>query len=131
MLGLVLAYLVSRSWTHLKYAWYVLRHLCLPRRQDFRKDAYVVYADADFELACLKLPQCLEPYGVRLLLRDREDMPGSVLAENIVLNIEHSWKVDVSDSMVSLHVIQPEVLRLTVVQSAAGRCLCMSYSQTV
>ena len=93
MLGLVIAYPVTRSWSHLRYAWYVLRRLRLPRRHDYRKDAYVVYADADWELACLNLPRCLEPHGVRLLLKDREDLPGSLLAENIVNNIEKSWKV--------------------------------------
>ena len=93
MLGLVTAYLITRSWTHLRYAWHVLRHLRLPRRHDFERDAYVVYADDDLELACRKLPQCLEPFGVRLLLSEKEDMPGTPRTANIVRNIEKSWKV--------------------------------------
>ncbi|KAK7108677.1 toll-like receptor 6 [Littorina saxatilis] len=93
MLTLVTVYLVSRSWTHIKYAWYAWRHLILPRRHDFRKDAYVVYAEGDTEFVFNKLGPCLERFGVRLLLRHIEDLPGSIIAENIVKNTEDSWKV--------------------------------------
>ncbi|XP_070205922.1 toll-like receptor 4 [Littorina saxatilis] len=93
LLGLLLVYLCFRSWTHVRYFWNVVRRLRLPRRQDFGKDVYMVYADQDTELACLDLPRCLRPYGVRLLLRSLEDAVGSVKAENIVTNIENSWKV--------------------------------------
>ncbi|KAK7481397.1 hypothetical protein BaRGS_00027353 [Batillaria attramentaria] len=94
MLALVIVYVMSRSWTHLRYAWKVMKRLCLPRREHFRRDAYVGYADADWEFACLMLPACLEErHGVRLLLRDREELPGSIRAENIVEHIDDSWKV--------------------------------------
>ncbi|KAK7481411.1 hypothetical protein BaRGS_00027367 [Batillaria attramentaria] len=94
MLALVIVYVMSRSWTHLRYAWKVMKRLRLPHREHFRRDAYVGYADADWEFACLMLPACLEErHGVRLLLRDREERPGSIRAENIVEHIDDSWKV--------------------------------------
>nr|KAG5695318.1 hypothetical protein BaRGS_006542 [Batillaria attramentaria] len=94
MLALVIVYVVSRSWTHLRYVWKVMKRLRLPRREHFRRDAYVGYADADVEFACLTLPTCLEErHGVRLLLREREELPGSVRAESIVEHIDDSWKV--------------------------------------
>ncbi|KAK7481408.1 hypothetical protein BaRGS_00027364 [Batillaria attramentaria] len=94
MLALVIVYVVSRSWTHLRYAWKVMKRLRLPRREHFRRDAYVGYADADWEFACLMLPACLEErHGVSLLLRDREELPGSIRAESIVEHIDDSWKV--------------------------------------
>nr|KAG5712293.1 hypothetical protein BaRGS_023872 [Batillaria attramentaria] len=94
MLALVIAYVVSRSWTHLRYMWKVMKRLRLPRREHFRRDAYVGYADADWRLACLTLPGCLqERHGVRLLLRDFEELPGSIRAESIIEHIDDSWKV--------------------------------------
>nr|KAG5695323.1 hypothetical protein BaRGS_006547 [Batillaria attramentaria] len=70
-----------------------MKRLRLPHREHFRRDAYVGYADADWEFACLMLPACLEErHGVRLLLRDREERPGSIRAENIVEHIDDSWK---------------------------------------
>ena len=71
-----------------------MRHLRLPKRHQFRRDVYVGYADADWRLACVTLPRCLQQrHGVRLLLRDREELPGSVRAETIVDHIDDSWKV--------------------------------------
>ncbi|KAK7497244.1 hypothetical protein BaRGS_00011538, partial [Batillaria attramentaria] len=94
LLLLVIVYVLSRSWTHIRYVWKVMCRLRLPRREEFRKDVYVGYADADWELACLRLPACLEErHGVRLLLRDFEEVPGSIRAENIVTHIDDSWKV--------------------------------------
>nr|KAG5699449.1 hypothetical protein BaRGS_016295 [Batillaria attramentaria] len=94
LLVLVIVYVVSRSWTHLRYLWKVMKRLRLPRREHFRWDAYVGYAHADREFACLMLPACLEErHGVRLLLRDREELPGSIRAESIVEHIDESWKV--------------------------------------
>ncbi|KAK7501699.1 hypothetical protein BaRGS_00007130 [Batillaria attramentaria] len=94
LLALVIVYVVSRSWTHLRYVWKVMQRLRLPRRENFRRDAYVGYADADWEFACVTLPACLqERHGVRLLLRDFEEVPGSIRAENIVQHIDDSWKV--------------------------------------
>nr|KAG5704423.1 hypothetical protein BaRGS_024278 [Batillaria attramentaria] len=94
LLVLVIVYVVSRSWTHLHYVWKVMKRLRLPRREHFRRDAYVGYADADWEFACVTLPACLEDrHGVRLLLRDREELPGSIRAENILQHIDDSWKV--------------------------------------
>ncbi|KAK7481393.1 hypothetical protein BaRGS_00027349 [Batillaria attramentaria] len=94
MLALVIVYVVSRSWTHLRYAWKVMKRLRLPHREHFRRDAYVGYADADWVFACLMLPACLEErHGVSLLLRDREELPGSIRAESIVEHIDDSWKV--------------------------------------
>nr|KAG5689581.1 hypothetical protein BaRGS_021102 [Batillaria attramentaria] len=94
LLVLVIVYVVSRSWTHLRYVWKVMKRLRLPRREHFRRDAYVGYADADWEFACMTLPACLEErHGVRLLLRDREELPGSIRAESILQHIDDSWKV--------------------------------------
>nr|KAG5709965.1 hypothetical protein BaRGS_030007 [Batillaria attramentaria] len=94
LLALVIVYVVSRSWTHLRYVWKVMQQLRLPQRENFRRDAYVGYADADWEFACVTLPACLqERHGVRLLLRDFEEVPGSIRAENIVQHIDDSWKV--------------------------------------
>ena len=73
-----------------------MRRFRLPRRHHFRRDAYVVYADVhnDVMFACVSLYECLQQqYGVRLLLRDREELPGSVRAESIVQHIDDSWKV--------------------------------------
>ena len=67
-------------------------------RQDFRKDAYVGYADADVDLA-LEADLCLERLrGVRLLLRYKEELPGSIRAENVVEHIDESWKVNAGAS---------------------------------
>ena len=55
-----------------------------------------MYADVhnDVMFACVSLYECLQQqYGVRLLLRDREELPGSVRAESIVQHIDDSWKV--------------------------------------
>ncbi|KAK7481749.1 hypothetical protein BaRGS_00026997 [Batillaria attramentaria] len=94
ILGIVIVYLVAGSWTHIKYALNVLRRLRLPKRDEFRKDAYVGYSDNDWRLACLVLFESLqERRGVRLLLRDQEELPGSVRAENIIEHIDESWKV--------------------------------------
>ncbi|KAK7473690.1 hypothetical protein BaRGS_00035087 [Batillaria attramentaria] len=94
LLVLVIVYVVSRSWTHLRYVWKVMKRLRLPRREHFRRDAYVGYADADWEFACMTLTTCLEErHGVRLLLRDREELPGSIRAESILEHIDDSWKV--------------------------------------
>nr|KAG5706840.1 hypothetical protein BaRGS_004175 [Batillaria attramentaria] len=102
LLLLVIVYVLSRSWTHIRYVWKVMCRLRLPRREEFRKDVYVGYADADWELACLRLPACLEErHGVRLLLRDFEEVPGSIRAENIVTHIDDSWKAQrsITDTM--------------------------------
>nr|KAG5712276.1 hypothetical protein BaRGS_023855 [Batillaria attramentaria] len=94
LLVLVIVYVVSRSWTHLRYVWKVMKRLQLPLREHFLWDAYAGYADADLEFACLTLPACLEErHSVRLLLRDREELPGSIRAESIVEHIDNSWKV--------------------------------------
>ena len=95
LLGLVTTYLVMRHWTHLRYVWYVLQRLRLPRRHDFRKDAYVVYADTDKEMARVTLPGCLEPHGVRLLLGHRHAGPAWAVAQNILQDMQDSWKVGV------------------------------------
>ncbi|XP_076445079.1 toll-like receptor 4 [Babylonia areolata] len=93
ILSLLTAYMISRRWTYLKYAWNVLRRLRMPTRLDFRKDVYIAYADADAELACVHVPQCLQGRGVRVLLKHQEELVGSVMADNIVQFIEDSWKV--------------------------------------
>ncbi|KAK7097190.1 toll-like receptor 3 [Littorina saxatilis] len=96
ILSIVVVFVTARSWTQLCYAWKAVRRHRLPRRQHFRRDAYVVYSDAerDVILACVTLREVLEEqYSVRLLLRDRDDLPGSVRAENIVQHIDNSWKV--------------------------------------
>ncbi|KAK7095463.1 toll-like receptor 3 isoform X1 [Littorina saxatilis] len=96
ILSIVVVFVTARSWTQLCYAWKAVRRHRLPRRHNFRRDAYVVYSDVerDVILACVKLREVLEEiYSVRLLLPDREDLPGSVKAETIVQHIDHSWKV--------------------------------------
>ena len=71
-----------------------MRHLRLPQRRHFRKDVYVGYADADWRLACVTLLRCLQQrHGIRLLLRDRDELPGTVRAENVIDHIDDSWKV--------------------------------------
>ncbi|XP_076441085.1 toll-like receptor 4 [Babylonia areolata] len=97
ILGLIITFLVSRSWTQLHYTWRAIRNLRLQpfRRQHFRRDAYVVYADVDDDvnLACVTLRQNLEEqHDVHLLLRNRDEVGGHV-AENIVDHIDNSWKV--------------------------------------
>ena len=59
MLALVVTLALSKNWTRVCYAIKVLKELRLPIRSRFRKDVYVGYADADWELACLTLPACL------------------------------------------------------------------------
>ncbi|KAK7110920.1 hypothetical protein V1264_014715 [Littorina saxatilis] len=94
ILSIVVAFVTVRSWTQVCYAWKAIRRHRLPRRHHFRCDAYVVYSDAECDVACVTLRECLEEqYGVRLLLRDREELPGSVRAESIVQHIDDSWKV--------------------------------------
>ncbi|XP_076445602.1 uncharacterized protein LOC143283303 [Babylonia areolata] len=93
IVGLLIAYTVSRHWTHLRHACKVLRRLREPKRQDFRKDVYIAYADDDAELACVHLPRCLQGHGLRVLLRQQEEQPGIARVESIVQFIEDSWKV--------------------------------------
>ncbi|KAL8560196.1 hypothetical protein ACOMHN_021690 [Nucella lapillus] len=93
MLSLLTVFMISRSWTHLKYAWNVLRRLPMPTRHDFRKDVYMAYADADAALACLRIPRCLRGHDIRFLLRHQEELPGSIMADNTAMFIEDSWKV--------------------------------------
>ncbi|KAK7111540.1 hypothetical protein V1264_011151 [Littorina saxatilis] len=96
LLAIVVTFIVVRSWTQLCYAWKAIRRYRLPRRHHFHRDAYVVYSEAqdDVILACVTLRVAVEErYGVRLLLRDREELPGSVRAENVVQHIDDSWKV--------------------------------------
>ncbi|KAL8625671.1 hypothetical protein ACOMHN_043946 [Nucella lapillus] len=95
ILGLIIAFFVSRSWTQLYYAWKAIRNLRVPRREHFWKDAFLVYADVDddVDLACVTMRQILEDtYNVRLLLRNRDEVGGHI-AENIVRHIDGSWKV--------------------------------------
>ena len=49
----------------------------------------------NWQLAYLKLPQCLRLHGIRLLLKDQEDVPGTLMADNILKHIEDSWKVGI------------------------------------
>ena len=94
LIGLVLVLLASRNITYLRYLLNTMRNVRMPKREDFRKDAYVGYADVDWELACVTVPQCLQDRrGVRLLLRHQEEIPGSVRAENVIQHIDDSWKV--------------------------------------
>ncbi|KAK7111536.1 hypothetical protein V1264_011147 [Littorina saxatilis] len=96
LLAIVVTFIVVRSWTQLCYAWKAIRRYRLPRRHHFHRDAYVVYSEAqdDVILACVTLREAVEErYGVRLLLRDREELPGSVRAETVVQHIDDSWKV--------------------------------------
>ncbi|XP_070185531.1 insulin-like growth factor-binding protein complex acid labile subunit isoform X1 [Littorina saxatilis] len=96
LLAIVVTFIVVRSWTQLCYAWKAIRRYRLPRRHHFHRDAYVVYSEAqdDVILACVTLRVAVEErYNVRLLLRDREELPGSVRAENVVQHIDDSWKV--------------------------------------
>ena len=73
-----------------------MRKARLPRREEFRKDVYVGYADtdADCDMACMTLPRCLtERHNVTLLLRHEEEIPGCVRAETIVEHMDDCWKV--------------------------------------
>ena len=94
LLALLVTYLLWSRWTYVRHAWRVLRHLRLPRRNDFDYDALFVYAAADLEFA-MRVRQCVqraEPC-LRLALPDLEILPGSIYAEEIVRCIERSWKV--------------------------------------
>ncbi|KAK7111543.1 hypothetical protein V1264_011154 [Littorina saxatilis] len=96
LLSIVVTFIVVRSWTQLCYAWKAIRRYRLPRRHHFHRDAYIVYSEAECDVivACVTLREAVEErYGVRLLLRDREELPGSVRAENVVQHIDDSWKV--------------------------------------
>ncbi|XP_070190260.1 toll-like receptor 4 [Littorina saxatilis] len=93
VLGLLLTYLLWTKWTYVCHAWYVLRHLRLPRRHDFVKDAVFVHAEDDVELA-EKVRDAVgagRP-GLRLKLLD-DIRPGSNLADEIARSVESSWKV--------------------------------------
>lgn len=85
--------LLARSWTYVLYVINVLRKLKIPKRQDFRKDAYIGYSDADEDLVLALCESLQIQRGVKLFLRYVEELPGSIKAENIVENVEDSWKV--------------------------------------
>ncbi|KAK7102540.1 toll-like receptor 3 [Littorina saxatilis] len=94
VLGLLLTYLLWSKWTYVRHAWYVLRHLRLPRRHDFENDAVFVYADCDLELAFkIRKAVGLARPGLRLSLLADDIMPGSFLADGIASSMERSWKV--------------------------------------
>ncbi|KAK7102541.1 toll-like receptor 3 [Littorina saxatilis] len=94
VLGLLLTYLLWSKWTYVRHAWRVLRHLRLPRRHDFEKDAVFVHADDDLELAVkVKEAVGIARPGLRLSLLADDIMPGSFLAEGIARSVERSWKV--------------------------------------
>ena len=74
----------------------VMRKARLPRRENFRKDVYLGYADtdADCQQACVTLPSRLTWHcNMRILLRQEEEIPGCIRAETIVQHMDDSWKV--------------------------------------
>ena len=94
ILSILVGFLVSRSWTQLRYAWRAFRRLRPLRRHHFQWDVYVGYSEEDLPLACGTVRQALEERrGVSLMLPGRDDFPGAAHAEEIVRGVENSWKV--------------------------------------
>jgi hypothetical protein len=60
-----------------------------------RRDVYVVYADKDLEIVYRRLEPCLREHGINRPLMGYEphENTHSYMADNIVSNIDRSWKV--------------------------------------
>ncbi|XP_046346246.1 toll-like receptor 4 isoform X2 [Haliotis rufescens] len=62
-------------------------------RQDFSKDAYIAHLEQDIEFVMQELRTVLEErHELRLILPDRDFLPGSFVADNVVESINKSWK---------------------------------------
>jgi hypothetical protein len=94
---------VSKNITRILFFMSVLRKIRMPRRIEFRRDAYVAYCDADADLVCGIMQRELATWrGVSLLIRglpeDATDtrfweLPGDNIALNMLEHIELCWKV--------------------------------------
>ncbi|KAK7116002.1 toll-like receptor 3 [Littorina saxatilis] len=94
---------VAANATRLRFLLRVFKHIKMPRRAEFEKDAYIAYCDADAELVCFRLKPALQDRrGVRLLIKDlpRDELgldfyllPGDNVAQKMLEHIDLCWKV--------------------------------------
>ncbi|XP_067676207.1 toll-like receptor 4 [Haliotis asinina] len=95
VIGILVFILVKRNKTRLVYWFFRLSGLnvLLPTRGDFVYDVNVMHADVDYRWACYTLRQRLEiEKGFRLLLHDRDILPGVNKADAIMQSVHGSWK---------------------------------------
>ncbi|XP_071115446.1 toll-like receptor 4 [Haliotis cracherodii] len=87
--------LVKRNKTRIMY-WFFRRfglNVRMPTRGDFVYDVNVMHADVEYRWACYTLRQRLEiEKGFRLLLPDRDIIPGVNKADAIIQSVHNSWK---------------------------------------
>ncbi|XP_071094976.1 toll-like receptor 4 [Haliotis cracherodii] len=92
---LVSAMLVSRNWTRIAHHILVLMGRGIQRvtRQNFNKDAYVAHSDEELQFVMQDLRIGLEDlHGLKLILPDRDFLPGPYVADHVVESINKSWK---------------------------------------
>ncbi|XP_071094985.1 toll-like receptor 4 [Haliotis cracherodii] len=92
---LVSAMLVSRNWTRIAHHILVLMGRGIQRvtRQNFNKDAYVAHSDEELQFVMQDLRIGLEDlHGLKLILPDRDFLPGQFVADHVVESINKSWK---------------------------------------
>ncbi|XP_041361986.1 uncharacterized protein LOC121377958 [Gigantopelta aegis] len=66
----------------------------LPRREDFRYDVFIGYADKDCDFACMQLREILEDrFHYRVYLHDRDSELGGLRAISILEGVHNSWKM--------------------------------------
>ncbi|XP_067676110.1 toll-like receptor 4 [Haliotis asinina] len=92
---LVSAVLVSSNWTKIGNFILVIMGRGVQRvsRQDFRKDAYIAHSEQDIRFVMDVLRIALENInGLRLILPERDFLPGGFVADHVVDSINKSWK---------------------------------------
>ncbi|XP_067674467.1 toll-like receptor 4 [Haliotis asinina] len=91
----VCAVLVSRNWTRIAHHIMVLigRGIQRVNRQDFNKDAYIAHSDQELQFVMQDLRTGLEEIlGLRLILPERDFLPGPCVADHVAESINKSWK---------------------------------------
>ncbi|XP_046556584.1 toll-like receptor 4 [Haliotis rubra] len=92
---IVCALLVSRNWTRIAHHILVFMGRGIQRvnRQDFNKDAYIAHSDQELQFVMQDLRIGLEEIlGLKLILPDRDFLPGPFVADHVVESINRSWK---------------------------------------
>jgi hypothetical protein len=94
---------VAKNAIRLRFFFTVLRRIRMPRRDEFERDAYVAYCEADRELVCGLMHRELGVRrGLRLLIKDLPmdaaatrfwQYPGDNVPFKILEHIDLSWKV--------------------------------------
>ncbi|XP_046570528.1 toll-like receptor 3 [Haliotis rubra] len=92
---IVCALLVSRNWTRIAHHILVFMGRGIQRvnRQDFNKDAYIAHSDQELQFVMQDLRIGLEEIlGLKLILPERDFLPGPFVADHVVESINRSWK---------------------------------------